>query len=304
MTILHSLLKKRPQQARAIEFFLKTQKKILLSKLLEITKLSKAPIDSLIKKKIFIAQKIFSDESDILNTFEYFQTKKKKLNDEQKAALDKIAKSQTESKFETHLIYGITGSGKTEIYLQAIENALKLNKSAIMMVPEISLTTQTIERLRSRFKEKIAVFHHKRSHGEKSLAWENLLKGNIKIVIGARSAIFCPLKDLGLIIVDEEDDPSYKQTSEMPAYNAKHLAIMRAKFTNATVVLGSATPSLESYYNALSNKYILSVLSHRTNDSTLPSVKIVDMKNELLKSGSYFSEELLYGIKKRLEKGE
>lgn len=304
LTILTDLLKKSPKQAKALEFFLKTKKKILLSKLLAISNLSKAPIDSLIRKKVFSAQKIFADESDILDTFDYFQTKKKNLNNEQKAALEKIVKTLAESKFETHLICGVTGSGKTEIYLQAIENTLKLNKSAIMMVPEISLTTQTIERLRARFKEKIAVFHHKRPKGEKSLAWENILKGSIKIVIGARSAIFCPLKNLGLIIVDEEDDPSYKQTSEMPAYNAKHLAIIRGKLTNAAVILGSATPSIESYYNAISNKYVLSVLSGRPNNFAMPKVKIIDMKAELLKSKSYFSQELISAIKKRMDTGE
>lgn len=304
LEILKTLLKKNPKQAKALECFLKTEKKILLSKLLLISHLSKAPIDSLIRKKIFIANKVFLDEADILNEFEYFQTKKKNLNNDQYKALDKITNSLKKDKFETHLLFGVTGSGKTEVYLQAIENALSLNKSAIMMVPEISLTTQTIERFRSRFKEKIAIFHHKRSKGEKSLAWENILKGNIKIVIGARSSIFCPLKNLGLIIVDEEDDPSYKQTSEMPAYNAKHLAIMRGKLNNATVVLGSATPSIESYYNALNNKYILSTLPNRTNNSILPKVKIIDMKNEFLKSKSYFSEELLDAIKDRFEKGE
>lgn len=304
LAILKDLLQKHPQQAKALEIFIKIEKKILLSKLLIIANLSKAPIDSLIRKKILIANKIYLDEADILNDFEYFQTKKKKLNDDQQKALDKITKSIDDSKFETHLLFGVTGSGKTEVYLQAIENTLNLGKSAIMMVPEVSLTTQTIERFRARFKEKIAIFHHKRSKGEKTLAWENLLKGNIKLVIGARSAIFCPLKDLGLIIVDEEDDPSYKQTSETPSYNAKHLAIMRAKFTNSTVVLGSATPSIESYYNALNNKYILSTLFHRTNNFELAKVKIVDMKSELLKSKSYFSEELLEAIKDRFEKGE
>jgi primosomal protein N' (replication factor Y) len=302
--LLKQLLKKYPAQAKALEFFLKAKKKIFLNKLLSLTGLSKSPIDSLIRKKIFLAKKVFIDEIDILNNFEYFQTKKKKLNNDQKQALDKITKSLKAETFQTHLIYGITGSGKTEIYLQAIESALKLNKSIIMMVPEIALTTQTIERFRARFKEKIAIFHHKRSKGEKTLAWENVLKGNIKIIIGARSSIFCPIKNLGLIIIDEEHDPSYKQTSEMPTYNAKHLAIMRGKFTNATVVLASATPSIESYYNAISNKYILSVLPKRTNNSSLATVKIIDMKKELLKSNSYFSEELLIAIEDRYKKGE
>jgi len=304
LDILHSLLQKHPKQAKALEYFLKCKKKILLSKLLSITHLSQSPIDSLIKKKIFIAKKVFADEADILNNFEYFQTKNKKLNTHQRAALDKIQTSLEKNSFETHLIYGVTGSGKTEIYLQAIEKALLLNKSAIMMVPEISLTTQTIERFRARFKEKIAIFHHKRSAGEKILAWDNIIKGKAKIVIGARSAIFCPIKDLGLIIIDEEHDSSYKQTNEAPTYNAKHLAIMRAKFMNATVVLASATPSIESYNNALLKKHTLSVLPKRIGKSNLAKVKIIDMKEELKKSNSYFSNELLGGIEKRYAKGE
>lgn len=304
LKILKELLNKNPKQALALEYFIKSEKKVLLSELLSLTKLSKAPIDSLIKKKILIEKKIHSDECDILNNFEYFQTSKKNLNEEQQIAFDKIKHSLENNLFETHLIYGITGSGKTEIYMQAIELALSLNKSAIMMVPEISLTNQTIERFRSRFKEKIAIFHHKRSSGEKSQAYEDVIQGKAKIIIGARSSIFAPVKDLGLIIVDEEHDPSYKQTSEMPTYNAKHLAIMRGKLNNATIVLASATPSIESFYNAKKNKFILSTLLQRTNNSKLADVKIINMKIDKNKTNSYFSDDLLSAIKDRFEKGE
>ncbi|MFA6119274.1 MAG: primosomal protein N' [Parachlamydiales bacterium] len=304
LDILKELLIKNPKQAIVIEHILKSPKKVLLSNLLSETDLSKAPIESLIKKKILSSKKILADEIDVLNNVEYFQTTKKVLNNDQQNALDKINNSLENNLFSTHLIYGVTGSGKTEVYMQAIEKALSLNKSAIMLVPEISLTTQTIERFRSRFKEKMAIFHHKRSSGEKSLAWENVIQGKAKIIIGARSCIFAPVKDLGLIIVDEEHDPSYKQTSETPTYNAKHLAIMRGKLNNATIVLASATPSIESYYNAMSNKFILSSLFQRTNNSELANVKIVNMKIEKNKTNGYFSEELLSAIKQRYEKGE
>lgn len=304
LDIYKHTISKYPKQAKAIEYFLKIKKGILLSKLLADTNLSNGPIDSLIRKKIFISKKIFSDETDILKNVEYFQTRAKTLNSEQQNALDKIVKSVEKSTFETHLIFGITASGKTEIYLQAIEKALRLNKNAIMMVPEIALTTQTIERFRSRFKENIAIFHHKRSAGEKTQAWENILSGKAKIVIGARSSVFAPIKNLGLIIIDEEHDSSYKQTEEAPTYNAKHLAIMRAKFANATVVLASATPSIETFYNAKSKKYILSCLKSRIGKSNLANVKIINMKEEIKKSKSYFSNQLLDAIKKRHDQGE
>ncbi|NGX44314.1 MAG: Primosomal protein N', partial [Candidatus Anoxychlamydiales bacterium] len=304
LDIFKELSKKGSKQAIIVEYFLKVKKGVLLTQMLIDTKLSKAPVDSLVKKKILNAKKLFSDELDILKNFEYFQTKEKTLNNEQQIALDNVFTSLEKSKFETHLIFGITGSGKTEIYLRAIQRALALNKNAIMMVPEIALTSQTIERFRSRFKEKIAIIHHKRSAGEKTREWENILSGKAKIVIGARSSIFAPVKNLGLIILDEEHDSSYKQTDEMPSYNAKHLAIMRAKFSNATVVLGSATPSIESYYNATHKKYTLSTLSKRVGKSNLAQVKIINMKEEIKKSKSYFSNDLLNAIKQRHEKGE
>ncbi len=304
LDIYKKLLKSSSKQAKAIEYFFKVKKGVLLSQMLFDTKLSKAPIDSLVKKKILTYKKIFSDETDILKNFEYFQTKQKNLTQEQKKVLNNISASIEKSKFDTHLIFGITNSGKTEIYLRAIQKALDLNKAAIMMVPEIALTSQTIERFRSRFKQKIAIIHYKRSSGEKTKDWENILSGKIKIIIGARSSIFAPIKNLGLIILDEEHDPSYKQTDEMPSYNAKHLAIMRAKFSNATVILASATPSIESYYNALNKKYKLNYLSKRIGKSNLARVKIIDMKEEIKKSKSYFSNDLIQAIKQRYEKGE
>ena len=304
--ILQDLLvsKKSLKQTKAIEFLLKVKKGILLTDLLSKTNLTRSPIDSLVRKKVFISKKVLADETDILKNAEFFQTKPKKLNNDQKVSLDKIVESVKKNKFETHLIFGITGSGKTEIYLQAIEQTLALNKTAIMMVPEIALTSQTIERFRSRFKEKIAVLHSKKSSGEKNIAWKSIHTGEAKIVIGARSCIFCPIQNIGLIIIDEEHDSSYKQTEEAPTYNAKHLAIMRAKYVDATVVLASATPSIESYYNALKNKYILSTLPKRVGKATLATVKVINMTNEIKKSKSYFSLDLLKAIEKRCEKGE
>ncbi len=296
------LLAKNPLQSQILELLLKAKKGLFLTDLLKITNSSKSPVDSLVNKRIIKSTHVLAND-DFLLSHEYFKRGPKLLNSEQQTALNKIKQTIVSSKFEVHLLHGVTGSGKTEVYLQAIQKALDLNKSSIMLVPEIALTSQTIERFKSRFDEKIAILHHRRSHGERYDAWQQILKGEVKIVIGARSAVFCPLKNLGLIIVDEEHDPSYKQSEEAPSYHGRNIAIMRGKFSSAAVVLGSATPSLESYYNAAKNKYILSTLSSRATSSPLPNVTIVDMKLENNKS-SYFSEKLLSSIKSRYEKGE
>ncbi|MBN2479692.1 MAG: primosomal protein N' [Parachlamydiales bacterium] len=304
LKILNTLMKKNPSQAKALEYFLKEKNGIFLKELIKTAKISKAPIDSLIAKNIFKTKKLIQDEIDFLSTCEFFKSKPKVLNDEQKASFEKIKNSIKNEKFETHLLYGVTGSGKTEIFLQAIEETLKQEKCALMLVPEISLTPQTIERFKKRFDEHIAVIHHKKSSGEKSKAFDDIISGKAKIVIGARSAIFAPIKNLGLIIIDEEHDNSYKQSEESPTYNAKHLAIVRASYLNATVVLASATPSIESFYNAKNKKYVLSTLTKRANNANLPKITIVDMKIEREKSKSFFSFTLLNAIEKRLEKGE
>lgn len=300
------LFLKNPTQGQILELFLKAKKGIFLSDLLKITCKSKSPVETLLKKNILKANKIISDESTLFLEYEYFKTKPKTLTEEQKKAFDKISSSLEKSLFETHLIHGVTGSGKTEIYLQAIQKALDLNKSSIMLVPEIALTSQTIERFKSRFDEKIAIIHHRRSLGERYEAWNQIIKGDAKIVIGARSAIFSPMKNLGLIVVDEEHDSSYKQSEEAPSYHARNIAVMRGKFCSATVILASATPSLESYYNAKQKKYILSTLSSRVEKAKLPNVHIVDMRNEMdqNKGFTHFSQKLLDGIKLRFERGE
>ena len=194
-------------------------------------------------------------------------------------------------------MFGVTGSGKTEVYLQAIEAALQEEKGIIMLVPEIALTAQTIERFRSRFEGKIAVLHHRLSQGERHDEWHRILRGEAKIVIGARSALFCPVANLGLIIVDEEHESSYKQTDSAPCYHARDVAVMRGKLCDAAVVLGSATPSIESYANALNQKYILSKLSHRADAASMPAVSIINMQEEYAKAQGYttFSSPLLDG---------
>jgi len=296
---------KNSLQADVLDIMLKVTKGILLTELLEITSGSRSPVDTLAKNGYLKVDIVRVDRSPLLNE-EYFQVKPKLLGSDQKIALDRIVASLDQQKFETHLLYGVTGSGKTEVYLQAIDRALKLEKSTIMLVPEISLTAQTIERFRSRFEGNIAILHHALSQGERFDEWHKIQRGEAKIVIGARSAIFSPVQNLGLIIVDEEHENSYKQNDESPCYHARDIAVMRGKITSSSVILGSATPSLESFFNAKNNKYTLSTLSSRADMATMPTIHIVNMTEEYERNKGYtnFSNLLLTGIKKRIECGE
>ncbi|MES2273554.1 MAG: primosomal protein N' [Chlamydiota bacterium] len=302
---VEELRTKQAVQAEVLAALLNANKGLFLQLLLKDPQISRSAVDSLIRKKWITAEKILPD-SDLLTDEEFFPTLPKKLNLEQTSSVDVIKQALDENKFSAHLIYGITGSGKTEIYMQAIQTALSQNKSAIMLVPEISLTSQTIERFRARFAEKIAILHHRRSLGERSTAWENLRKGHAKILIGARSAIFSPMQNLGLIIVDEEHDSSYKQSDESPCYQGRDVAVMRAHLENCPVLLGSATPSIESSYNAEIGKYRLHTLGTRAGSASLPSVKIVDMKKAFDIAGGFthFSGELLDALKERIHAGE
>lgn len=303
--ICKELRNKSAAQADVLDVMLNVKKGILLSQLLEETKGSRSPVESLAKKGLLVVDIVRVDRSPLIKE-EYFKTKSKQLNPDQKTALEKINDSIEKNRFETHLLHGVTGSGKTEVYLQAIEKALSLDKGTIMLVPEISLTAQTIERFKSRFDERIAILHHRLSHGERFDEWHKIRDGSAKIVIGARSAIFSPVKNLGLIIVDEEHEASYKQSEEAPAYHAREVAVMRGKMGNGTVILGSATPSIESYYNAQNGKYTLSVLHSRADAATMPTVTIVDMKKEYDKAKGIttFSDLLLTKIQKKAENGE
>ena len=296
---------KKPAQAAILEVMLRVTKGMLLSQLLEESKSSRSAVDALVKQGMLFIDIVRVDRSPLVNE-EYFQSKHKQLNPEQACCLEQIEASLASNNYQTHLIYGITGSGKTEIYLQAIDKALKQGKGTIMLVPEISLTNQTIERFKSRFQEKIAILHHRLSHGERHDEWHHIRSGRAKIVIGARSAIFSPVANLGLIIVDEEHEQSYKQNDQCPCYQARDVAVMRGKLAQATVVLGSATPSLESYYNATKGKYKLNVLQKRADVASLPQVTIVDMKREYdkAKGMTTFSEALLNGIEGRIKRGE
>jgi primosomal protein N' (replication factor Y) len=201
------------------------------------------------------------------------------LNDDQRAAHGAITDAMDRREFQTFLLQGITGSGKTEVYLQAIEHALAKDLNAIMLVPEISLTPQTVARFKARFHTDIAVLHSALGAGERFDEWRRARRGEVRIVVGARSAIFAPVPRLGLIIVDEEHDASYKQ-GETPRYHARDVAIMRARASRSACVLGSATPSIESYHNSETGKSIRLVLTRRATNAELPEVEIIDMRIE------------------------
>ncbi len=296
---------KRGSQAKVLETVLKHPQGILLTELLEKAEVSRSPVETLVEAGILSLAPITIDRSFALE-HDFFPTKSKVLNAEQEAALEKILGSLNASTFETHLLYGVTGSGKTEVYLRAIERALAQGKSALFLVPEIALTSQTVERLRSRFQEKVAILHHRLSDGERRDTWQKIRQGTLSLVVGPRSALFSPVNNLGLIVVDEEHDSAYKQADDTPCYHARDVAVMRGKICRATVILGSATPSLESYANALSGKYTLSSLTLRADSAHLPSVQIVDMRAEFDKAKGFtlFSDQLLASLKKRLEIGE
>ncbi len=298
-------LKKNGAQRDILDALLQSPKGMLLTELLEKTGASRSPVATLAKQDILSLAPLSIDRSPLAE-HDFFPTKPKLLSLEQQTAFDQILLSLQSKSFQTHLLYGITGSGKTEVYLQAIDAALAQGRSALFLVPEIALTSQTVERLRSRFQERVAILHHRLGSGERRDSWHKIRSGEISLVVGPRSAVFSPLKNLGLIIVDEEHDGAYKQSDEMPCYQGRDVAVMRGKICNAAVILGSATPSLESYTNALQEKYHLNPLLQRADSATLPAVHMVNMKLEYGKARGFtlFSEKLLDGIKKRMEAGE
>lgn len=236
-------------------------------------------------------------------TFE--QTHSLALNNEQQQAVETILSSATQEKSDVFLLEGITGSGKTEVYLQTIASLLAQGKTAMMLVPEIALTPQMVERFKSRFGEAVAVLHSGLSYGEKYDEWRKIERKEAQVVVGARSAIFAPLENIGVIIIDEEHEASYKQ-EEAPRYQARDLAIWRGKYHHCPVILGSATPSLESRARAQKKVYHLLHLSQRANpNATLPSVQVVDLKDEFVqKNTSTFSRILQEKISDRLAKKE
>ena len=274
-----------------------------LQELIKLTGTTAETVRRLEDKGLVVISEEVSERDPYANE-RILPTQPLQLNAEQAAALEKIKAAIGSSVF---LLHGVTGSGKTEVYLQAIAQALEQGKGAIVLVPEISLTPQTVERFKARFNSGplqtlVAVLHSHLSAGERHDEWHKIRQGRARIVIGARSAIFAPVEPLGLIIVDEEHEHSYKQ-EEAPRYNARDVAVVRGQMEGAAVVLGSATPSLESFYNVERGKYALLSMPTRADDKKMPIVRIVDMRLEMRKQRGVpiFSTQLKEAIARRLE---
>ena len=292
---------KSEKQVRILNF-VKDNEGCTIPDIEAFTDCSRAIVNTLIKNEYLelVEQKV---ERNPLENKNIENTNNLKLTEEQQNAFNKISTSMDRKKYEEFLLYGVTGSGKTEVYLQLIDKAQKVGKSAIVLVPEISLTPQMLDRFISRFgKETIAVLHSKLSIGERHDEWERIKENKAKIVIGARSAIFAPVKDLGIIIIDEEHDSSYKSEAN-PKYDAKEVAKKIAKQENVPLVLGSATPDLRTFYNAKeTEKITLLELTKRANNSNLPKVEIVDLKQELANGNrSMLSFDLYQAIEQNLK---
>ncbi len=256
-------------------------------------------LKALRRKKIIEIETREFIESNLIKPVK-IPAKKIKLTSRQQMIIEDIGKSIDSNLNKNYLLYGVTGSGKTEVYINLIKKTLQQNKTVIMLVPEISLTPQTVSKFYSAFNEEIAVLHSGLNDREKYAEWKKISSGDCRIVIGARSAVFAPLKNIGLIIVDEEHESSYKQENN-PRYQARDLATVRAKFHNAVTLLGSATPSLESWFNAKIGKYELHKMMTRPGKTELPAVRVVDMRNE---RNGLFSEKLIKLIEDRLNKKE
>ena len=270
---------------------------ILKEKDILITRMN-STINTIIKKGL---AEIYLEEEKRYSYIGNTHYKKVELNIEQRKAADSIISSFDTS--NTFLLYGVTGSGKTEVYMSVIEETLNKGKEAIMLVPEISLTPQVVGKFISRFGNIISVLHSRLSDTERYDEYRKITSGESKIVIGTRSAVFVPFNNIGVIIIDEEHTSSYKQENN-PRYNAKDIAILRGRYHKCPVVLGSATPSLESFARAGNKIYKLLVLSKRPSNSVLPSIQIIDMKEEV-KKGEFLLSEVLKGkINEKLERNE
>ena len=268
----------------------------------QIKEFSLAAIKTLTEKGIIRVDKVDVTLNRLIDQF-HIKDKTIALNDEQENVYQKVSASIVTQKYKGFLLHGVTGSGKTEVYIKLIESALEINKSAIILVPEIALTTHLASRFYGAFGQGIAIWHSNLSSTERSNIWHKISSGEIKIVIGARSALFMPLQDLGLIIVDEEHEQSYKQQNPAPRYHARDAALFRGLLSNSTVLLGSATPSLETHYNTLLVKLEKLEINKRFTDVKPNKVHLVDIKKEFTKSSSPFlpfSKFLLEKIEEKI----
>jgi len=305
---IEKLRKRAPRQAELLEAIAQLEGAMRAADLLRHTSLDNQTLRALVRRGLAELH----EEAALRDPHadeQFIATSNLVLNDEQSLALKGITQAlDSPENARPILLHGVTGSGKTEIYLQAIRAALERGRSAIVLVPEISLTPQTVEGFKGRFAETqdaVAVLHSHLSEGERHDEWHKIHSGRARIAIGPRSAVFAPLKSLGLIVVDEEHENTYKQ-EEAPRYHARDVAVVRAKIEKCVVVLGSATPSLESYHNATTGKYRLAALTQRVDEKQMPLMRVVDLRQERRKERAIaiLSGKLRGAIADRLEKRE
>ncbi len=304
--LIDQLSKKSPKQYHCLKL-IREMNEVSQIQLLKLAGVSMKILQSLLIKGFAerYEKEVFRD---YYQTLEIENPEPLVLTDDQHQAVKAIHEAISAHIFKTFLLFGVTGSGKTQVYIETLKTTLKSNLTAIILVPEISLTPQTVSRFTACFPGQIAVFHSRMSVGERYDSWRRLREGKCRIAIGPRSAIFAPLENIGLIIVDEEHEPSYKQTDTAPFYHARDVAVVRAKLNKAIVILGSATPSFESFLNARMKKYHLLELSSRVNHIPMPQVTIVEMLGKKMISAKeqnfIFSKQLLNKIEEKLDAKE
>ncbi|MCH5584847.1 primosomal protein N' [Shimazuella sp. AN120528] len=300
---LQEIPKRAKKQVEVMQFLLQDHPEVPLSTLLAQTGANRQTVKALAERGLVLIEER-EQYRDPYRDATFEPTIPLELTAEQQQAFNTIKKPIQEEQYESILLHGVTGSGKTEIYLQSIEEVLQRGKEAIVLVPEISLTPQMVDRFKGRFGEKVAVLHSRLSAGERYDEWRKIRRGEVQVAIGARSAIFAPFTKLGLVIIDEEHESSYKQ-EESPRYHAREIARWRAQFHQAAVVLGSATPSLESYFHARTNAYSWVTLKERVKSRPFPTVETVDMREELKQGNrTMFSRALTTSIQETIARGQ
>lgn len=300
---LEKLPKNATRQIQLLNFFIEHEAPIDQRKLLGTLQSNRNSIKALVDKSLLTTYEVevyrnpYDDD-------QFPRTTPLKLTEEQQKAITPMKEKIASEQHDVFLLHGVTGSGKTEVYLQAIDKVIKRGKQAIVLVPEISLTPQMVKRFKGRFGSDVAVLHSALSNGERYDEWRKIHQQEVSVVVGARSAIFAPFKNIGIIIIDEEHETTYKQ-EDQPRYHARDVAIQRGKTHQCPVVLGSATPSLESFARAKKDVYQLTTLTKRTNEQAMPKVEIVDMREELHAGNrTMFSRDLKEKIEHRIKKGE
>jgi len=301
--VLDTLLEKQPKHHRLLRTLIDLGSAIELRDICRKLNVTPAFAKTLEKKGFAVIEKVDA-ESDVLSSSSTVRRRPETLSRDQATALEAITRSLDANRFTTFLLQGVTGSGKTEVYLRAIEAALARKKGAIVIVPEIALTPQTVGWFRSRFGD-VAVLHSRLTDAQRRTMWQRVKRGECRVVVGARSAVFAPVADLGVIVVDEEHEPSFKQENT-PRYHARDVAVMRARSADCVCVLGSATPALESWHNAKAGRYEHLHLRERVQGGKMPTVDVVDLRAEASESKgpALFSRRLKELLVGALERGE